>query len=60
MIRLAMVLFSLIATTLMGVAIVAVLVAGYDTLVPILIAAAVGFVISVPVSWLVADRIYSS
>lgn len=58
MLRLAAVLFTLISATLMGVAIVAVLVAGYDTLVPIAIAAAVGFVVAMPVSWQVARAIH--
>jgi hypothetical protein len=58
MLRLAALLFSLISTTLMGVGIVAVLVAGFGTLIPIVAAAAAGFVIAVPVSWQVARAIY--
>jgi len=54
MVRLMFILFSMAATTLMGVMIVIALVTGYDTLRPILIAAAVGFVLAIPVSWLVA------
>lgn len=57
MTRLMMILFSMISTTLMGVAIVVALVTGYDTLYPIIIAAALGFVISVPVSWIIAKQI---
>jgi predicted PurR-regulated permease PerM len=57
MTRLMMTLFSMIATTLMGVAIVASLTAGYDTLQPILIAAAIGFVLAIPASYLVAKRL---
>lgn len=57
MLRLAAVLFRLISAMLMGVAIVAVLVAGYDTPVPIAIAAAVGVVVAMPVSWQVARAI---
>lgn len=57
MLRLAAVLFTLMSATLMGVAIVAVLVAGYDTPVPIAIAAAVGFVVAMPVSGQVARAI---
>lgn len=57
MVRLAFTLYSLIGTTLAGSLIVAVLVAGYDTLIPILIAAGVGFVVAVPVSALVAKRL---
>ena len=57
MIRLAMVLFSIVATTLMGVAIIAALVTGYDTLRPILTAAAIGLVLAVPATWVVARKV---
>jgi preprotein translocase subunit SecF len=60
MFRLATTLFSLISTTLMGTFIVVVLVMGYDTLVPILIAAAVGFVAALPISWFIAKQIYEN
>ncbi len=59
MIRLASILYTLISTSLAGTAVIAVLVAGYDTLLPILIAAALGFVAALPVAWLVARRLYS-
>ncbi|SIO44797.1 hypothetical protein SAMN05444722_2216 [Rhodovulum sp. ES.010] len=58
MLRLAAVLFVLISATLMGIAIVVVLVAGYGTTVPIVTAAAIGFVLAMPVSWQVARAIY--
>lgn len=54
MLRLASVLYSLIGTTLGGSLIVVALVTGYDTLVPILIAAAAGFVLALPVSYFIA------
>lgn len=57
MVRLAFTLYSLIGTTLAGSLVVAVLVAGHDTLIPILAAAGAGFVAAVPVSVLVAKRI---
>ncbi|MBI1218557.1 MAG: CTP synthetase [Rhodobacteraceae bacterium] len=57
MTRLTMLLFSIVSTTLMGVLIVAALVTGNDTLRPILIAAAVGFVVAIPVSWQIAKAI---
>ncbi|SMX49233.1 CTP synthetase [Maliponia aquimaris] len=59
MFRLASILYSLISTSLAGSAIIAVLVAGYDTLTPILIAAALGFVVAAPVSWVIARKLYS-
>lgn len=54
MLRLALLLHTIISTTLMGTAIVIALLAGYDTLVPILAAAALGFVVAIPVSITVA------
>lgn len=55
--RLMMTLFSMIATTLMGVGVVIALTTGYDTLQPIVIAAVVGFVLAIPVSWFVAKQL---
>lgn len=59
MFRLASLLYSLISTSLAGSFIIAVLVAGYGTLTPILIAAAAGFVLALPISWLVARQLYN-
>lgn len=58
MLRLASILYTLISTTLAGTGVIAVLVAGYDTLVPILIAAGVGAVVALPISWGVAKSLY--
>lgn len=55
--RLAGILFSLIATTLSGTFVVASLTMGYDTLQPIVIAAALGAVAAVPATWLVTRAI---
>lgn len=57
MLRLSLILFVMIATTLMGIAVVAVLAMGMGTGGPILLAAAGGLVISVPVAWLVSRAI---
>lgn len=57
MLRLASILYSIIGTTLGGSFMVASLVTGNDTLVPILIAVAAGFVLAVPVSYFVAKAI---
>jgi hypothetical protein len=57
MTRLAGILFSIISTTLMGIAIIIALVSGNDTLSPIVIAAAIGFVVAVPVTWIVTKKI---
>ena len=55
--RLAGILFSLISTTLMGSAVVVALTIGQDTLRPILIAVAIGFIVAIPVTWGVAKKI---
>ena len=57
MLRLMMILHSVIATTLMGVGITGVLAAGMDGSRPIVIAALVGFALSIPASWLIARKI---
>jgi len=57
MLRLASILYSLIGTTVAGTLVIAALTMGYDTLQPILIAAAVGFLVAVPVTWLVTKGI---
>lgn len=57
MFRLASILYSLIATSLAGTAVIAVLTAGYGTLTPIVAAAVLGAVLALPVSWLVARAI---
>lgn len=57
MTRLMMTLFSMIATPLMGVGVVIALTTGHDSLQPILIAAAIGFVAAWPVSWYIARRL---
>jgi len=59
MLRLASILYALIGTTLAGTGVIAVLSMGFDTLTPILVAAAVGAAVAVPVSWLVARRMMS-
>ena len=51
------VLHLFIGSTLAGSAVIAALATGYDTLTPILIAAAVGFVVAIPVSWIVAKKL---
>lgn len=55
--RLMMILYSMIGTALAGSAVVLVLTLGHVTLWPIVGAAAVGAVLALPVSWLVARQI---
>ena len=57
MLRLASILYSIIATTLTGSLVIASLTMGYDTLAPILIAAGIGAVLAIPVSVVVARAI---
>jgi predicted PurR-regulated permease PerM len=57
MTRLTLILFSIISTSLMGTGLVVALTMGLDTLTPILVAAAIGFLLAIPVSWLVARQI---
>lgn len=59
MLRLAFILFLFIGTTLAGSLMVAALASGYDTLYPVIVAAVIGAIIGVPVSWLVARKLYS-
>lgn len=57
MLRLASLLYSVIGTTLAGTFIIAALVAGLDTARPIVAAAALGFGLAIPATWLVARSI---
>ncbi|OAN90725.1 hypothetical protein [Sulfitobacter geojensis] len=60
MFRLASMLYSIIASAMAGAGVIAVLSAGYVSLTPILAAAAVGAVLAVPVSYLVARKLTGS
>ncbi|WP_259444691.1 CTP synthetase [Neotabrizicola shimadae] len=57
MTRVMMLLFSMIATTLMGVGIVIALTIGRVDGTAIIAAAVIGFVLAIPASWLVAKQI---
>ena len=54
---LLLILHIFIGSTLAGSAVVVALTMGYDTLTPILITAALGFLVAFPVSWFVVKRI---
>ena len=60
MFRLASLLFTLISSGMAGSAVIAVLVAGYVSVTAIVAAAAVGAVAAMPVSWMVARKLYSA
>lgn len=57
MIRLALILYALIGTTLAGSFMVAALTAGYTAAQPVILSAALGFGLGIPVSVLVARAI---
>ncbi len=57
MFRLALILYAIIGTSLAGILMVAALTTGYDTTQPIVVSAAVGFVLGMPVAWYVAKAI---
>ncbi|HTN14970.1 MAG TPA: hypothetical protein VL094_09205 [Sphingomonadaceae bacterium] len=57
MFRLALILHFVIASALMGIGVIAVLAMGAGTGKPIILAAVAGFVLAMPVSWLVARAI---
>jgi hypothetical protein len=57
MLRLSSALYSIIGTSLAGSFVIAALTLGYDTAVPIIVAAAVGAVLGLPASYFVARAI---
>lgn len=50
-------LYSMVGTTLAGILIVVALTLGYTTMMPIIYAAVAGFILAIPVVWLVAGKI---
>lgn len=57
MLRLIAILYCFIAATLAGIGVITVLTAGYTAALPIGVAAGVGALVALPVSWAVAARI---
>lgn len=57
MLRLTLLMYTILSGTLAGTAIIAVLVAGYGTKMPIIYAAIAGFLVAVPASWVLAKKI---
>ncbi|NCM97562.1 MAG: CTP synthetase [Rhodobacteraceae bacterium CG2_30_10_405] len=57
MFRLALLLFVFISVTLAGMGMMVALVTGHDTAQPLMIAAAIGFLLSFPVSYIAAKRL---
>ncbi len=52
-------MYAVIGTTVAGILMVAALASGYDTTQPIIIAVVVGFVIGLPVSWVITKKLLS-
>jgi hypothetical protein len=57
MIRLASILYPIVATTLSGIGVIAVLSVGLGTVQPIIVSALIGAVVALPISYLVARKI---
>lgn len=57
MLRLAAVIYILLGATLAGIFIIAALTVGMDAAQPIIYAAVAGFIVALPVSWVVAKQI---
>lgn len=57
MLRLTMLIFTIAAGTLAGTGVVIALVMGQVSTVPIVAAAVIGFVLALPVSWLIARQL---
>lgn len=55
--RLALILHGVVASVLMGIGITAVLAIGMGTGGPIMLAALAGFLMSIPISWLLARHL---
>jgi hypothetical protein len=60
MLRLASILYSIVATTLSGSFIIASLTMGYETLTPILVAVGLGAIIAFPASYFVTKAIMAN
>jgi hypothetical protein len=57
MLRLTMLIYSILGATLAGIGVVAALSMGFYAVTPIVVAAAVGAVVALPGSWLVARQL---
>jgi len=60
MFNLSLILHLFIGSTIAGRAMIAALTMGYDTLMPVMWSAIAGFVLSFPLSYLIAKKLYES
>lgn len=58
MLRLVSLIYSLTSTVIMGIGIIAVLVAGYVSATAIIGAIVAGLILGLPLAWLVAKKLY--
>mgnify|MGYP000474680833 CR=1 FL=1 len=57
MFRLASILYSIVGTSMAGIGVIAVLTMGFDTLTPILVAAGIGAMLALPVTFAITRAI---
>ena len=57
MLKLVPLIYIIVGATLAGIFMVAGLTAGYDTMQPIIVEALAGFVVGLPVTWVIAKKI---
>ena len=55
--RIALLIFAMVATAMMGTIIVISLAMGYDTAKPIITSAVIGFVLAIPTSYIIANKL---
>ncbi len=60
MLRLASILYSLIGTSVAGTLVIIALTMGFDTLQPVVAAAASGFVLALPATWIITKMIINN
>jgi len=56
---LSLVVYIFLGATLAGSFMVAALATGYDTMTPVIYSAAAGFIVAMPVAWMVAKKLRS-
>lgn len=60
MLRLGLIFHLFIGSTVVGCAVVVALTLSYDTLTPIIAAAAIGFIVSIPVTYVVTKAVMTN
>ncbi|MFT6022398.1 MAG: putative flippase GtrA [Ascidiaceihabitans sp.] len=60
MLRLGLIFHLFIGSTVVGCAVVIALTLGYDTLTPIIAAAVIGFIVSIPVTYVVTKAVMTN